>query len=179
MDDLEVSQAGYARHIGKTRQYVNKLVRENKISKTESGKINIAEADHALKRVADPARHKDDNPVPAETSLGVEADQNDQDKPRIGELFSEKKTKTEHYRAEMARLNFEEKSGLLVRKTVVTEWINIHIGRIFSKLDSLPKRLKSELASMSDPREIDTLMKTEIRSMREAIAADIRKYSET
>lgn len=173
MDDLEVSQAEYARHIGKSRQYVNKLVRENKISKTVSGKINIAEADHALKRIADPSRHSD--PAPVST---VEK-QTDDNGPNIGTLFSEKKTKTEHYRAEMARLNFEERSNVLVRKTVVTEWINVHVGRIFSKLDSLPKRLKTELASMDDPREIDVLIKTEIRNMREALAADIRKFSET
>ena len=50
-----MTQTEYAAHIGTTKQYVNKLVRQGKISLVD-GKVDRDAADLALRGSSDPAR---------------------------------------------------------------------------------------------------------------------------
>lgn len=56
-----VSQADYARHLGKSKQYVNKLVKQGKISVDAGGRIDVEQADAQLRAIADPARRLNDD----------------------------------------------------------------------------------------------------------------------
>lgn len=51
-----VSQADYARHRGKSRQYINRMVQAGRIPLEAGGLVDVAKADAAMAATADPSR---------------------------------------------------------------------------------------------------------------------------
>lgn len=113
-DLLEMSQAGYARHRGVTKQAIGKLVAAGKIPVTEkNGRkvIDAVAADRALGETRERVSVRDDD-EPA--------------RPAEGAGLTKAKTATEVYRARLAQLEYEEKIGRLLPVAQVqdaaTEW---------------------------------------------------------
>lgn len=84
--------------------------------------------------------------------------------------FAEIQRRKEHYRAELARLEFEERIGTLTQAEGV-EREAFRIGRLVRDgLLNIPSRLAGVLAAESDQRRVHDLLETEIRQALEALA---------
>jgi hypothetical protein len=99
---LEMSQSEYARHCGVRRQLVHKWIAAGKIPVLPNGTIDAVAADRARGQTVERVIIRDE-PEP--------------DAPRAAPEFSgltKAKTATEVYRARLAQLEYEERSGRLV-----------------------------------------------------------------
>jgi hypothetical protein len=123
---LEMSQAEYARHRGVSRQAIGKLIGK-KITLLPNGKIDVVAADRALGETRERVTVRDDEPDgDAASAPEVEA-------PRAAAPtggLTKAKTVTEVYRARLAQLEYEEKTGKLIPAAAAAkEW-----ARTLSKL---------------------------------------------
>jgi hypothetical protein len=121
---LEMSQADYARHRGVSRQAIGKLIGK-KITLLPNGKIDVVAADRALGETRERITLRDDGDDDA-APAAVEA-------PRAAAPtggLTKAKTVTEVYRARLAQLEYEEKTGKLINAAAAAkEW-----GRALSKI---------------------------------------------
>jgi len=86
--------------------------------------------------------------------------------------FAEIQRKKEHYRAEIARLDFEERVGHLVERAAL-EAEAFRIGRLVrDAVLNVPARLAGILAAESDQRRVHDLLEAELRQSLEALAMD-------
>ena len=111
------SQVEYARHVGISKQAVNKLVKAGKIPIRPDGKIDFAEADHARKVNGDPARAMAE-PPPDDDDASAMPEQAAQPG---GFSYSKARTAREAYQAKLAQLEYERQSGLLLPKREVED----------------------------------------------------------
>lgn len=95
----------------------------------------------------------------------------DQEPPALKDpVFAEIQKRKEHFRAELARLDFEERIGKLVDKTL-TEAEAFRIGRLVrDAVLNVPSRLAGILAAESDQRKVHELLEKELRQALEVIA---------
>ncbi len=148
-----VSQAEFARQQGFTRGYVTKLIKKG-IIKLEKRKVNTAKALQAMQSNADPA-----------SSLRPANPANTQQPPPGQVDFVQARTMREAYRAKMAQLEYEEKSGKLTDAAKVRNDA-FKAGRIVrDELISIPDRLSDVLAAEDDPREVRKLLIEELESV--------------
>ena len=84
-------------------------------------------------------------------------------------IFSEIQAKREHYRSEIARLEFEERIEKLVEKEQVREEA-FHLARLVrDAMLNIPSRIAGILAAESDQRKVHDLLENEIRQALEAL----------
>lgn len=135
--------AEFARQNGWTRQYVNKLIKSGKIV-TTNGLINPAQALKRLEQIADPAAALRKPPPLTDEKKAVD--------------FVSARTMREAYRAQMAKIDFEERSGKLTDAAKVKDDA-FRAGRIVrDALLAIPDRLSDILAAEDDPRVIRQLL---------------------
>jgi phage terminase Nu1 subunit (DNA packaging protein) len=85
-----------------------------------------------------------------------------------GATFAASRAKKEAYQAELARLEYEQKSGTLVEAEAVKREAFRVARMIRDGLLNLPDRMAAELAGMSDQFEIHRRMVEEIRKALDA-----------
>lgn len=130
MEKLIGTQADYARHAGVSRQAVHKMVTKGQVEMDENGQINFAEADFARQQHADPARQNNDEEA-AVTHAGSGAD--------ADPSYSQARATRERYQADLVRLEYEEKIGLLLRRQDVEDAMAMAGRKIRQSLDALPQ----------------------------------------
>lgn len=160
-----MSQAEYARHRGKTRQYVSRLVKAGVVV-LRGGKIDVAASDAVL----------DDKPVAVEPSE-VPPTSPRQTEPGGGQQptsFAQAKLAEMVYRAKLRRLDFETRSGkLIAADEVKVKWFAV-ARQIRDKILAMPAKLAPQLAALTDARGVRELMDQEITAMLRALQDDIR-----
>ncbi|CUW39684.1 putative Terminase small subunit [Magnetospirillum sp. XM-1] len=169
---MMMSQVEYAAHIGKTKQYVNKLVRLGKIPVQPDGKIDAAEADFALKRAADPARSigraddGDGDDDPSDAAQPASSGGGD------GLSFTKARTAREAYQAKMAKLEYERQIGLWLPKQEVLDAMVASGRKIRQGLDAVPSWADDLAALMPgvDQNEIRKLLRAKVRVLEQMIA---------
>lgn len=159
-----ISQSELARRLGVSRQYVNKLVRSGTLPLV--GKKLDAEASMAtLKQMANPGR-----PTKATMpSLGTSS------QPAQPPTLAEAKTMKEVYLARMARLKYEEEAGKYMEKAEVERRAQEVAMVVKQNLLAMPSRLMDQLASETDPREINALLEAELRDILSLMAEEVRR----
>lgn len=159
---VEMSQAEFASEIGKTRQYVNKLVRDGKIPyDRDRKKIDVAAAKRALKLNADPdkalsrdAREvADDGAGPAPVV-----------RPELSD-FNRAKTAREAINARMAKLDLAERMGQLVEKSKVEAEVVRRFSDLRQRLSNLPGRIAAKVARLETERECAVAIDEAIRQL--------------
>jgi hypothetical protein len=126
MPVLEMTQAEYARHRGVSRQAIGKLIGK-KLTLLPNGKIDVVAADRALGETRERVTIRDDDEA-------VEAPQAfaPTPAPPQGAGLTRAKTATEVYRARLAQLEYEERTGKLINAAeAAKEW-----GRALTKIIS-------------------------------------------
>lgn len=172
------SQKDYADHIGKTKQYVNKLVKNGKIPLRPDRKIDFAEADFALNRLADPARQQ--TPVTPPVSPSVPASDLFEAAPTMQQTaaptFADVKTAREGYQAKLSKLQYEREIGKLVNKAELEKAL-VSAGRsIRQKLDALPAWAGELFALVQDGGseiEVRKFLKSRVHELEETISENL------
>lgn len=138
------TQKDYAEHIGKSKQYVNKLVKLGKIPLRDDKKVDFAEADFALNRVADPARQD------LESEQSTPSLFSHKPAEKSGPTFADVKTADQGYQAKLRKLQYEREIGKVVDKQDL-EHALVAAGRtIRQKLDAIPTYAGEILALIHD-----------------------------
>lgn len=154
-----LSQAEYARRIGKSRQYVCKLVKLGKLPVLANGRIDPQKADAVLAGSRDPARQVDHNPLQPVDRVDV-----NRPKSRI-KTFHEARTEREKVRLLLDKAALEERLGQLVRREEVKR-AAAEAGRQFmTLLLGWPSKLAPMLAHETDERRVYELLMREAKDL--------------
>ncbi|WP_066015958.1 MULTISPECIES: hypothetical protein [Endozoicomonas] len=152
-----ISQAEFARQQGFTRGYVTKLIKKG-IVKLKNGKVDSVQAQQAMKANADPVTL-------------IRSDQSaDLSPTQPGAVdFVTARTMREAFKAKMAKLEYEEKSGTLTDAAKVKQDA-FKAGRIIrDELLAIPDRMADVLAAEDNPYEVTKLLREEIEQALSAL----------
>jgi hypothetical protein len=78
--------------------------------------------------------------------------------------YAEARAKREHYAALLAKLEYEERAGGLVRKDQVEEAIFREFPDFRDRMQNIPDRVAAIIAAKTDPAEIHQILSAEIRT---------------
>jgi hypothetical protein len=180
MPSLEMTQAEYARHRGVSRQMIGKLVANKKIPASAispAKKIDAAAADLALGETIERviARERDDE-TEQPHSGGGEAS-------AAGTGLNKAKTAVAFYQANLARLQYEEKTGKLVSRADVELSMQRAAEALGRDIDQLAARA-DDIATAFTRSGVDgvrAFLKQTAREIRATIAGNMRllEQSET
>jgi phage terminase Nu1 subunit (DNA packaging protein) len=158
-----MSQAEYARHRGKSRQYVSRLAARG-ILVVRGGRVDVAASDAVL----------DDKPVDVEPSPEATAARPAGDATQPAGSFAQAKTAEMIFRAKLRKLEYETRTGKFISADEVkVKWFQI-TRQIRDKLLGLPSKLAPQLAALNDMKEIRDLLDAEIAATLRSLQEDIR-----
>jgi hypothetical protein len=159
---LLMDQVQYAKHRGKTKQYINKLVKAGVLI-MRGGKIDVRASDQVLD---DKPLPEIDEPPAARTMTTARTPEDGQQRT----TYAEARTIRTVFQAKLARLDFETRQGKLIEAEGVRLRISEHVRALRDGLLGLPDRLASTLAAETDQRKVHVLLRTEITRELEALA---------
>ncbi len=169
-----LTQSEFARVIGKTPQYVHKLVKKGRIP-LQGGRIDPDIALAALKRSADPARSMATTPRTAALPLlaadTVEPPEVAALDPSAGMSYTEARTLREQYHAKRAELEFKEKIGELIAQEQVRHQVFTLFRELRDKLLHLPTRLAASLVGLASEREA-------LVTLEDALSQELAEFAE-
>lgn len=155
-----ISYRAYARHRGVTLHAVQKAIAAGRITARKDAKgkpgIDPAEADtqwEANRSQPSPEQEASTQPPPVESSAHAASPQG----------LAAARTVTETYKARLARLEFEERSGKLVSAATVTAETYRRARQLRNRILGVPARVSARLTAMSDEREILQLLDDALR----------------
>jgi hypothetical protein len=170
-----MTQAEYARHRGKSRQYVSKLAQAG-VLVMRGKKIDVAASDTVLddKPVDDvdlppPASARPTRPAESQGLDGVPNRTADGPAPG-GASFGQARTIEMVFRAKLRRLEYETKQGKLIEAELVRKTVADAVRGLRDGILGLPDRLATVLAAESDAKKVHVTLKTELARQLEALA---------
>ncbi len=168
-----MSPSEYAEHRGFSRQYMTTLLKKGKLdgawTMNHLGKksIDSVKADHILSKNREPqraiGREKEEPQEPPEPIVGSS------NRPGIPN-YTEQRSIREAYTARMSKIEYEEKIGKLVDAEKVKSDA-FQLARIVRDgVLSVADRISPQLASMSDPFEVHSLLTSELEKALEELS---------
>lgn len=157
-----ISKSEFAARRGWAKSYVSKLAKQDRLVLTQDGKVELEATELLLAESADPskasvaARHEDariERDVRGELSVAAET-------PAVlpsskGPDFQKARAHREYYLAQLAEAEFHKVQGTLVEREAVNN-AAFAAGRMVRDLIfGLSPQIAPELASMTDPWEIE------------------------
>jgi len=157
----------YARHRGVSHVAVLKAIKTGRIVKEPDGTIDAAKADAAWERNTNQAQQRGDQQPSSPISSGPS--------------YAQSRAIKEAYNARLAKLEYEEKSGALVRNdSVKVTWFNV-LRVLRDRLMTMPDRMAPLLAAEPESRKVRDLLENEMRQILEDAAdvvQDLNKHIE-
>lgn len=92
--------------------------------------------------------------------------------------INEEKLKRERAKRIQDELKAEQMKGTLVPADAAKSWLRTLLSEARLALDGLPRRLASVLATITDEKEIEHLLRTEIRAILERLARPVKGRKE-
>lgn len=160
----------YAKHAGISKQAAGEQLRRVGIDYLQTFDFGDADCRREAMRHADRAPFA--KPIYVDPDPSADPDDDENPDPPTGKTaaFAEVQTRKEYYRAELARLQFEEAIGKLVEKELV-EAEAFRVGRLVrDAVLNVPSRLAGILAAETDQRRVHDLLEQELRQALEALA---------
>ncbi|MDD3030621.1 MAG: hypothetical protein PHS57_10180 [Alphaproteobacteria bacterium] len=147
--------SAYARHRGVSHVAVLKAIKAGRIVKEADGTIDPVKADAAWDKNTNPAQQRSDGDPPQTIN---------------GPSYAQSRAIREAYNARLAKLEYEEKSGSLVRTdSVKVAWFNV-LRVLRDRVLSAPDRLAPIVAVETDPKRVRELMDAELRQILNDVA---------
>lgn len=162
----------YALHAGVTPKAASEQLKRVGIDYMQE--FDFAEADRRRLAMRHADRAQFSRPIYLEPgeSLDDPDESDDGDARATNPTFANSQAQKEFFRAELARLDFEERVARLVDKSKVEE-VAFHVGRLVrDSMLNIPSRLAGILAAESDQRKVHDLLEREIRQALEALSND-------
>lgn len=172
-----ISKTEFAARRGWAKSYVSKLANQNRLVLTKDGKIELEATEALLDQTADPSkaavadRHHQDRlqrDVYSQLSSHVEPTSMAAPPPTINPAvalpdFQKARALREHNLAQLAEIELHKAKGSLV-SVIAVKTGAYNAGRMLrDQLLGMPPQLAPELASMTDPWEIEKHLTAAIR----------------
>jgi hypothetical protein len=145
MAEWLMTQAEYARHRGKSRQYISRLAKAG-VLVMQAGKVDVASSDAVL----------DDRPEPVServTSSPVEV-------APAGMTFAQAKTADMVFKARLRKMEYDQRMGKLMETDLFRQRIEAILVAIKETVMAWPNRVAPEVAPLTDERQVwDVLMR--------------------
>ena len=188
-----LSQIDFAKKIGKSRQYISKLKRENKLI-FDGNLIDVQQTMKKLKMVADPTK-KDNGKNAKSLQSGLRQslqkdNNNDNENDDYSQInfdilenenpsdFGESKARKEYYLSKTQQLKFRKEAGELIAVSDVMKHQYNYVKLIRDMLENIPKRVSNQLSAMDNPIEINNLLDKEIATVFEIAVAKAQEEIE-
>lgn len=164
-----VTQAGYARHRGVSRPYINRLYHDGALILNADGTIDAAASDAALAKANNPIRGgKGGGGVQTRSIAAERAGEPDAASMASGSLGDAKRRDAE-YVAKLRRIEYERRIGALIEAREVTRAIG-EIGPVLDQLDGIPDRATARMRAAQDERAARAILAEEIATCRQGVA---------
>lgn len=155
----------YARHRGVSHQAVMRALKEGRITKEADGSIDPDKADEQWEANTDFSR----NPDKARRTVKGEAPASS------GPDYNVSRAVREAYTARLAKLEYEEKTGTLVKADEVKlRWFNT-LRIVRDRILQTPDRLAATFAAETDAVKIKIEMDAELRRILDDAADEVAK----
>lgn len=162
----------YAAHARISKEAARKQLKRLGIDYMQEFDFADADRRRAAARSAD--RMPFAKPIPGHEPQVHAQDDDEDDNDGATFIFSENQAKREHYKAELVRLEFDERIGKLTRTDLI-EQEAFRIGRqVRDAMLNIPDRLAGVLAAETDQRNIHNILTKEIRQALEALTVPER-----
>lgn len=159
MSDKLMSQAEYARHRGKSRQYISRLAKAG-VLVMRGGKVDAAASDAVL----------DDRPEPVSERVVAAAAEG----APSGTTFAQAKTADMVFKAKLRKMEYDVRMGKLVEAELVKQrWSTIY-RLIVDRILAWPNRLAPEVAALTDERQVREAILREARTLVNDLRADVQ-----
>ena len=135
-----VSQAEFARLIGVGRSYVTALKTAGRLVLDHEGKVLVEESKAAIAQSSG---------APERAAV-------------VQPAFADARDKKEHYAAELARLDYEERCGKLIVAADVVAAVADSAVTLRTRLESFPDQLAPQLAAMADEQQVRAMLAEQI-----------------
>lgn len=176
-----MSQRAYARHRNVTHRAVQKAIESGRIAGAiEGGKINAYVADRLWADNTDESkpsnsvsgnpRHRRPDDSPPVPGAGAASNMEGGGAAGGGTAYTKARAVRETYAAKLARLEYEQKSGELVRRDEVKTSAFNAARKARDMLMTIPDRVAATLAATDDQGECHRILSEEIRRVCEELS---------
>ena len=159
MSDKLMSQAEYARHRGKSRQYISRLAKAG-VLVMRGGKVDVAASDAVL----------DDRPEPVSERVAAAP----ADSTPTGTTFAQAKTADMVFKAKLRKMEYDVRMGKLVEAELVKQRWSAIYRLIVDRIMAWPNRLAPEVAALTDERQVREVILREARALVNELRADVQ-----
>jgi hypothetical protein len=149
MLDKLMTQAEYARHRAKSRQYISRLVKAG-VLVMRGGKVDVAASDAVL----------DDRPEPVSERVAAAP----METAPTGTTFAQARTADMVFKARLRKIEYDQKMGKLMETDLFRQRIEAILVAIKEPLMALPNRVAPEVAALTDERKVWEVLMREVRS---------------
>jgi hypothetical protein len=143
-----MSQAEYARHRGKSRQYISRLVKAG-VLVMRGGKVDAAASDAVL----------DDRPEPVSERVVAAAAEG----APSGTTFAQAKTADMVFKARLRKIEYDQKMGRLMETDLFRQRVEAILVAIKETVMAWPNRVAPEIAPLTDERQVWEVLMREAR----------------
>lgn len=154
-----MTQAEYARHRGKSRQYISRLAKAG-VLVLRGGKVDVGASDAVL----------DDRPEPV--SERVTAAQGDV--APAGTTFAQAKTADMVFKAKLRKMEFDLRTGKLVEAEIVKQRWSTILRLIVDRILAWPNRLAPEVAALTEERQVREAILREARVLVNDLRSEVQ-----
>lgn len=149
-----MSQADYARHRAKSRQYISRLAKAG-VLVMRGGKVDVAASDAVLDDRPEPVAEKV-AAAPAEVAAGTTT-------------YAQAKTADMVFRAKLRKLEHDVRVGKLVEADLVKQrWASILV-ELKERMLAVPDKLAPEVTALTDERQVREVLKREMHALVNAL----------
>lgn len=156
-ESKRVNKSELAKLIGKSKQYIGKIVKEGKLVFESDGKIDF---EVAKKQLAN-------NQERVKPSNDIDPDNDN---------LNYYKTQTEKYKSQITEIELQKKRGELLQAEDVKRDAYTVGKKLNNSLLSIPERISNILAVESDPLKIRNLLSEEIRLCLSEVSDDLEGF---
>ncbi|MGQ9686263.1 MAG: hypothetical protein ACUVT2_08170 [Thiobacillaceae bacterium] len=151
-----MSQAEYARHRAKSRQYISRLAKAG-VLVMRGGKVDVAASDAVL----------DDRPEPVSERVAATPVET----APTGMTFAQAKTADMVFKARLRKMEYDQRMGALLPAAEVRQIWAAGLAKIRDRVLSLPDRLAARLAQHQEV-EVRAILRDALEECLRGIHAD-------
>jgi hypothetical protein len=148
MSDKLMTQAEYARHRAKSRQYISRLVKAG-VLVMRGGKVDVAASDAVL----------DDRPEPVSERVAATP----METAPTGTTFAQARTADMVFKARLRKMEYDQRMGKLMETDLFRQRIEAILVAIKETVMAWPNRVAPEVAPLTDERAVWEVLMREVR----------------
>ncbi|MGB7719258.1 MAG: hypothetical protein WBL65_05125 [Bryobacteraceae bacterium] len=171
-----MTQSEYARHRGKSRQYISRLLQRG-ILVLRGGKLDVSASDLVLD---DKPAVDVDPPIAQPPTATTVAPPLPFARPSAGTMeqagasFGQARVADMVYRAKLRKLEFETRQGKLIEAELVGQrWSGILV-MLKDRVLGVPDKLAPEVAALTDERQVRDVLRREMHLLLKVLNQEVR-----